>query len=80
MRDNIPLPSYERNLEFSFEFLDYYTVAGAIYLRAPSTEVLWQWTNYVESVQNFIQRVKIGIGHDLYHYEHQRRCGTVGFG
>ena len=80
MRDNIPLPSYERNLEFPFEFIDHYTVAGAINLRAPSISVLWQWTNYVESVQNFIQRVKISIGHDLYHYEHQQRCGTVGFG
>ena len=65
MRDNIQLLSYERNLEFPFEFIDHYTVAGAIYLRAPSTEVLWQWTNYVESVQNFIQRVKISIGHDF---------------
>ena len=70
MRDNIQLLSYERNLEFPFEFIDHYTVAGAINLRAPSIRVLWQWTNYVESVQNFIQRVKVSIGHDLYQYEH----------
>jgi len=36
------LLSYERNLEFPFEFIDHYTVAGAINLRAPSIRVLWQ--------------------------------------
>ena len=39
MRDNIHrMPSYERNLEFPFEFLDHCTVAGAINLRVPSIE------------------------------------------